>query len=125
MHQVTNGRSTEYPMPPEGFGLRTTHFPDTIEVVLSGELDLSGTPRLKQELTRALERLARGGDMPVRLVIDLQELTFIDSSGIHVLITTKRRCSQHGIELSLQLGETQVRRVLSLAGVAEFLGLSE
>jgi anti-sigma B factor antagonist len=92
-------------------------------VTLSGELDLSRAPTLKEELARALEQLAQTGDTPTRLVVDLQELTFIDSSGIQVLVAARRRCLQQGTDLTLRLGDSQVRRVLTLAGVAEYLGL--
>jgi anti-sigma B factor antagonist len=103
--------------------LRVTQGEDAVELTVSGELDLSRAPALKEELTRALEQLAQTGDTPTRLVLDLQELTFIDSSGIQVLVAARRRCLQQGIELTLRLGDSQVRRVLTLAGVAEYLGL--
>jgi anti-anti-sigma factor len=118
-----NDRSTAAPIPPDGLGLRTTHAEDAIELVLSGELDLSRAATLNAEFARALERLAHTGDTPQRLIVDLQDLSFIDSSGIQVLVATKRRCMQRGIEVSLRLGDSQVRRMLNLAGVSEFLGL--
>ena len=109
-------------VPPDGLGIRTTRADDSVELKLSGELDLSQAATLKEEFVRALERLAQAGDTPTRLIVDLQDLTFIDSSGIQVLVSAKRRCLQHGVELSLRIGDSQVRRTLKLAGVSEFLG---
>lgn len=120
---MTNDRSTTAPIPPEGLGLRTTHSEGAIELALSGELDLSRAAAVKEEFARALDRLARTGDTPTRLVVDLQNLTFIDSSGIQVLVEAKRRAIQHGIELSVRASGSQVRRMLTLSGVAEFLGI--
>jgi anti-anti-sigma factor len=120
---VTNHRSTQTPTPADGFELRVKHTEDTVELTLSGELDLSRTAALQAELTQALERLARSGDTPSRLLVDLQNLTFIDSSGMQLLVVARRRALRHGIDLSLQMGDSPVRRILTLAGVAEFLGL--
>jgi len=103
--------------------MRITQGDDAVELALSGEFDLSRAPTVKEELSRALERLAQTGDTPTRMVLDLRELTFIDSSGIQVLVAARRRCLQQGIDLSLRVGGSQVRRVLSLAGVAEYLGV--
>jgi stage II sporulation protein AA (anti-sigma F factor antagonist) len=98
-------------------GIRTVRVKETVEFVLSGELDLSSVAVLKDELTNAITD-------PARVIVDLRGLTFIDSSGIQVLVAIKRLCVQRGIELSLRLGDSQVGRMLSLAGVAEFLGIS-
>jgi anti-anti-sigma factor len=123
--QVTNARSSQSEGPPEGPGLRTTHAEDTVELALTGELDLSYVAMLREELGRALERASRAGDAPTRLIVDLRSLTFIDSSGIQVLVAAKRRATQNGVELSLRVGDSPTRRMLSLAGVADFLGLGD
>ena len=120
---MTTDRSTTAPIPPEGLGLRIIHAADSIELALSGELDLSRSATLQAELAQALERLSRTGDTPTRMIVNLQNLTFIDSSGIQVLVAARRRALEHGIELSLELGGSPVGRMLTLTGVAEFLGL--
>lgn len=128
---MTSGRFTNPPGQPQGFGraeglaVRITHAGGAIEMSLAGELDLSRTATLREELARAIERLERADEAQARLIVDLHELTFIDSSGIQVLVAAKRRCAQHGVELALRVGGSQVRRMLSLAGVAEFLGIAD
>jgi anti-anti-sigma factor len=116
-------RSIEPPDQPDGLAMRAAGAGNRTELALSGELDLSQAGALKQQLGHALDSLSSGGDTPTSLVLDLQNLTFIDSSGIQVLVAAKRRCLEHGVELSLRLGDSQVRRMLSLAGVAQFLGV--
>ncbi len=48
--------------------------------------------------------------------------TFIDSTGIQALVATKQQCEAHGTRLSLRVGASQVAQMLSIAGVAEYLG---
>jgi anti-anti-sigma factor len=116
-------RPTETSTSADGLGLRIIDADGAIELVVSGELDLSESGRLEEELTRALEQLGRTGDTPTRLVVDLESLRFIDSSGIHVLVGARRRADRQGVDLSVRIGDSPVRRMLRLAGVAEFLGL--
>jgi anti-sigma B factor antagonist len=120
---VTDDRTTRTHAPPDGLELRISRDEETTELALAGELDLSTTPTVQAEIVQTLEELARAGDMPSHLVIDLQNLTFIDSTGIQVMVGARRRALQHGVDLSLRLGDSPVRRMLSLAGVADFLGL--
>lgn len=120
---TSSGRSAEFRDSPTGLGIRAADIGGGVEFALSGELDLSQAGALKQEIARVLDSLRHGGDTPARVVLDLQRLTFIDSSGIQVLVAAKRRCIDHGIQLVLRIGDSQVRRMLSLAGVGEFLGI--
>lgn len=106
----------------DSLGVNAVRIEHTLEFVLSGELDLSNAPALRDELTRALDNVVRTQGSPARMILDLRSLTFIDSTGIQALVSTKRRCTRYGARMSLRLGDSQVSRVLALAGVAEFLG---
>lgn len=113
---MTDGSITTHP--PEAFTVRTLRLDETTQFVLTGELDLSNAPSLRDDLGEAL----RHG---TRLIVDLRGLTFIDSSGIQALVETKRSCGQCGIEFAVRLDhDSQVKRMLLLAGVADFLGIS-
>jgi len=63
-----------------GLSIRIESLRDCDVVVLDGELDQQSAPRLGE----ALERAAARGK---RVVVDLTELRFIDSSGLHVLLS--------------------------------------
>jgi stage II sporulation protein AA (anti-sigma F factor antagonist) len=77
-----------------------------------GELDLAVTEVLSDAIA-AVEAPA--------LVIDLSGLTFIDSSGLKVLVAAKRRFDQEGGKLRVEGAEGSVRRVFELAGLADVL----
>lgn len=110
---------------PGALGVNSAQLQDAMEFVLSGELDLSNAPALKDVLERALDNRERTNAAPMtRLILDLRRLRFIDSRGIEALISTKRLCLRSDIELHVKVDEdSQVRRVLHLSGMAEFLGV--
>jgi anti-anti-sigma factor len=76
---------------------------------LAGELDLSAAPELDQVLEAAVER---GG----AVLVDLTELTFVDSTGIHTFIKAARSLRGRGC-LILHGEQERVGRVLDLVGI--------
>jgi anti-anti-sigma factor len=79
-------------------------------VALAGELDLSTIPRLEAPL---LEQL---GQRPA-VMVDLSALTFIDSSGIGVLIQAFQ--AANGTRMSVLIGsDSHVERIFQIAGVS-------
>src|SRR6266508_1678182 len=55
------------------------------------------------------------------LVVDLEQVSFLDSSGIGVLISVRRRIREHGGSLRLTAPSPHVRRVLELTGITTLL----
>jgi anti-anti-sigma factor len=88
---------------------------DTPILAVTGELDLASTPTLEQEL----ERVRTKG--PSLIIIDLRELEFMDSTGLSVIIRAHQRAEKGGHRLGIVNGSRQVRRLLSLTGVADRL----
>lgn len=87
-------------------------------LTVSGELDLAAAGSLEGELDRALGSGSR------KIVLDLQSLDFIDSTGLSVLVRAHGRAQEQGLELGLINPGTQVERLLTLTGLAERLTLS-
>jgi anti-anti-sigma factor len=77
-------------------------------LALDGEWDLG-----EEEITRHAIRAALARQ-PARLVLDLSRLTFIDSSGIHILVGLFRRTGHRGIELAIVPGPPAVQRVFEI-----------
>jgi anti-sigma B factor antagonist len=77
---------------------------------LLGELDLAGVEVLMSAVEQAA---ARGGD----LVLDLRELTFLDSSGISAFVRIARERAD-GRTLVLEAPRPEVRRLLDLVGLS-------
>jgi anti-sigma B factor antagonist len=91
---------------------------DQLAAVLSvhGEVDLETAPRLQEVLLPAIE----DGSGP--LVIDLSEVAFMDSSGVHVLVDTHRRLGPQNRRLAIVCREHgQVHRLLALVGLIDAL----
>jgi anti-anti-sigma factor len=82
-------------------------------VAIGGELDLSTIPRMQAPL---LEQI---GQRPAVLV-DLSGLTFIDSSGIGILIRALRGANGTPVHILIAT-DSQVDRVFRIAGVSEAL----
>ena len=84
-------------------------------LVLRGELDLANAALLQGELDSA--EIA-----PTQMVVlDLEQLKFIDSTGLRVLLTAHERARERGQEFAVTRGSEQVQRLLSITGVNEHL----
>jgi anti-sigma B factor antagonist len=86
-------------------------------VRLAGEFDLAGVEAFEEELGR---RSVPGEET---LVLDLRELTFIDSSGLRAVVMADRRIRDEGRRFVVVRGPKKIIRVLDLTGVSERLEL--
>jgi anti-sigma B factor antagonist len=91
--------------------IRTGRVTDRVRLELFGELDLHSMALLEQQLSAAEGSGAR------RIVVDLSSLSFIDSSGLHVLLEAQRRSLEAGRTLSLVPGPPAVHRLFELTGL--------
>jgi anti-sigma B factor antagonist len=81
-------------------------------VQVTGELDLATSPQFSQRLGEAQHA--------VRLVVlDLRELCFIDSSGVHVILDAARDARRYEGRLLIVRGPAAVDRVLTLTNVCK------
>ncbi len=83
--------------------------PETLAVVLDGEIDLHEAPRIRELL---LPALAREVD---RLVIDLSAVTYIDSSGLALLIEALQRVTSYGGDLALSGLRPSLKSIFEIA----------
>lgn len=60
-----------------------------------------------------------------KLVVDLSELTFLDSSGISMFLQVKNELDASGRELQLTSPTESVRRVLEITGLLDLFGLAD
>ncbi len=84
-------------------------------LALSGELDFAGLDLLESELA-PLER----GSPPI-LILDLKELSFLDSSGLNIIVQANRRAADEGRRLVIVRGDHRVQRVFEWTGVTRSL----
>jgi anti-anti-sigma factor len=76
-----------------------------------GELDLSTSPQLAEALDR---EFAAGNSV----LLDLSNVTFIDSTGLNVLIGGLRSCEKNGCDFTINPDlPAQIRRVFQITGL--------
>jgi anti-sigma B factor antagonist len=101
------------------FGVSVWHQDrQTVSVVLSGELDLSSAPQLRD----CLAELANAG--VINLVIDLANLMFLDSTGISLLVTDFKRATASGGSFAVRNASPEVMRVFDITGLVELLSVT-
>ena len=115
-NEVTNSAvSGAIARPQPAFGCELVHDDNGVRLVLSGELDIASAPELER-------RIGEAGASA--LVIDLGGLTFVDSTGLRLLLSV---CAPDARPAPAELipGPPTVQRVFELAGVAERLRFRE
>ena len=90
---------------------------DSAKLVLSGDIDLQVSGDIKTEI----ERLS---DIS-RLEIDASEVSYIDSSGVAVLILARQHCTRNNMTLALPSISEAVHRVLQIAKLDGMLPIGE
>lgn len=99
------------------FGLKIVRTNGTTRIAPSGELDIASAPEFEQAIADATT------EPGAELVLDLRELTFMDSTGLRALAQTNARADEHGFTLSIVRGPRQIERVLEISGLADLLPL--
>ena len=89
--------------------------PDRVVLGLHGELDLLGAPLLQAEIERV------EANAQATVVLDLQDLQFVDSAGLRVILAAHERSREQGKKLAVTPGTEQVQRLFTIAGVSEHL----
>ena len=84
-------------------------------LALHGELDLLGAPLLEKKIEGAEIQASK------IVVLDLQDLQFIDSAGMRVILAAHERARQRGQEFAMTRGPEQVQRLFTIAGVNDHL----
>lgn len=100
---------------PDHFRVEVRHASDRVVLALRGELDLASAPALQAEIEEAA-----GGGAP-RIVLDLTDLEFIDSTGLRIMLAAHENARERGQELVLTQASEQVQRLLRITGVGEHL----
>jgi anti-anti-sigma factor len=96
------------------------HAPDGQVVIdLRGEVDVYNAPRLREELSRLFQ--AGRND----ILLNVQRLAFVDSTGLGVIIAAAKRAGDAGGHVTLRAPTRAVQRVLDLTQLRRFLSVSD
>jgi anti-anti-sigma factor len=86
-----------------------------VTVSLKGELDLSSVGKVEEELARV------EADGPAVLVLDLSQLSFLDSTGLRAVVTADERARTNGRRLVIVRGPDPVQRVFAITRLEDRL----
>jgi anti-sigma B factor antagonist len=90
-----------------------------------GELDLVTAETLRSTLDAAIAEILSaaldGMENGARLVLDLRGLSFIDSTGLHLLVALDQRAQRDGFQLTLVAPAAPIDRAIQLCGLDHIL----
>src|SRR4051794_31960495 len=86
---------------------------DRIVISLAGELDIATASRIEEAL-RAAEEAA-----PALLVLDLRQLSFMDSTGLRTILGADARAREAGRRVVVVQGDENIRRVFEVTRLYE------
>jgi anti-sigma B factor antagonist len=88
-------------------------------LVITGEVDLACADELRDQLHAITSMPSSTG------VVDLSGVTFLDSSGLGVLIAAKKRAADADADLALAAPSPACRKVLEISGADQFFEIRE
>lgn len=87
-------------------------------ITLHGEVDLDAAGAVGQAVRQSLD-----SDVPPVLLVDLTDVTFMDSSGLNALIRANQSTGEAGGAVHLVAPQETVARVLQLTGVDQVMAV--
>jgi anti-anti-sigma factor len=90
---------------------------DVAALTVSGEADIATAPELRAALNEAIGRSPRGVEL------DLGDCSFIDSTGLQVIVRAALALAEGGGSLSLKRPQDHVRRLFETAGIDRIDGI--
>lgn len=92
--------------------------PERYLVAVAGEVDISNVPALRDAINLALEQ------PPATVELDFSQVSYIDSTGIGVLVGAAHHAREHEKALRVTHAQPNVMRVAQLLGVDELIGIT-
>lgn len=89
--------------------IETADSPQGVVLTVAGEVDMEASPRLRDEIKKAVKK------KPPYLKLRLTGVSYIDSSGIAVLIEGMKWCRNDKVDFALVAPSASVRGVLQMS----------
>ena len=103
---------------PAGLAVSVSIDGDGVVVALSGEIDMANAASLPAVVAGVVN-----GDTSV--VIDLTEVTFLDSSGLRAILICEASLAAQGVSLRVAHPTIHVRRVFEITSLSHLLGTDD
>lgn len=96
----------------------TTRTVDPFDVIeIGGEVDVYTAPRLRESIVAAVEAGKH------RLIIDVQKVEFLDSTGLGVLVGALKRVRADGGSLDIVCTQERILKIFQITGLDKVFGL--
>ncbi|MDQ2907790.1 MAG: STAS domain-containing protein [Candidatus Eremiobacteraeota bacterium] len=86
-------------------------------VELGGEIDVYTSPKVKDAVTALIDQ------GHYNLVINLEKVRYIDSTGLGVLIGALKRVREHGGTVNLVCTNPQIKKIFDITGLVKIFGM--
>ena len=86
-------------------------------LAVGGEVDVATAPRLREKLIELVN------DGQHRIVVDLTDVEFLDSTGLGVLVGALKRVRTHDGDLALVCTESRVLKVFEITGLTKVFAM--
>jgi anti-sigma B factor antagonist len=96
-----------------GFSVEVRREGGAMVVAPSGELDLATVLQVREALNQ------RDGEALV--VLDLRELSFMDSAGVQLVLEAHQRAEGDGVEFRVRRGPEKIQRLFDMTGLSRHL----
>lgn len=93
---------------------------NNVRIAVAGEIDLATSPQLRVVMLAAIDAAMPSGDV----TIDLAHVTFIDASGVGVLVTGREAARCRRVGFTVKNAQCGVQRVLDILGLTTTLQYS-
>jgi len=84
---------------------------------IQGEIDVYTSPRVKEIISELIEQ------GHYQLIIDLEEVRYIDSTGLGVLIGALKRVREHEGSINLICTNPQIKKIFNITGLVKIFGI--
>ncbi|SET79460.1 anti-sigma B factor antagonist [Oceanobacillus limi] len=98
--------------------INVTEHPDIILVQLSGEIDAYTAPQLKDKLIPLTNRKG------VRIEVDLENVNYMDSTGLGVFISALKSSKENGSKITLFNLKDRVQRLFKITGLHQLIDIN-
>lgn len=88
-------------------------------VAVMGEIDVATAPQLREYLHRVI---AQGAST---LVVDLLDVTFLDSTALGVLVGALKRCRELGGDLHVVVSDPRIMKIFEITGLTKVFPISD
>jgi stage II sporulation protein AA (anti-sigma F factor antagonist) len=100
----------------KGMHIRVQQQSDCITALIYGELDHHSAEQVRDELDSLIRRFSE-----IDLVLDLKNLSFMDSSGLGVILGRYKKLKAKGGSMYIRNANSQIERVFNISGIYQII----